>query len=135
MSASTSSIAACWSGVSSYGNAASNSSKKVSRGEIQKYLGDPVQEDIDALATWREIGESWNTWFLRRPTGKEGDKVDQQWAEAIGEQKIFHIDDEQRAVDTAMGLIARAWGHFGDFRDNMRPSTSSPVESANSRTV
>jgi len=94
--------------------------EKVSRGEIQEYLGDPVQEDIGALATWREIGESWNTWFLRRPTGKQGDKVDQQWAEAIGEQKIFHIDDEQRAVDTAMGLIARAWGHFGDFRDNMR---------------
>ena len=32
----------------------------------------------------------------------------------------MHIQDEQRAVDYAMGLIARAWGHFGDFQDNMR---------------
>jgi len=59
-------------------------------------------------------------WFLRRPTGKVGDAVDQQWGQAIGEQKIFHIQDEQRAVDYAMGLIARAWGHFGDFQNNLR---------------
>ena len=29
------------------------------------------------------------------------------------------MDDEQRAVDWAMGLIARSWGHFDDFRSNM----------------
>ena len=29
------------------------------------------------------------------------------------------IDDEQRAVDYAMGLVARAWGHFADFQKNM----------------
>ena len=28
--------------------------------------------------------------------------------------------DEARAVDYAMGLIARSWGFFGDFQDNMR---------------
>jgi hypothetical protein len=30
------------------------------------------------------------------------------------------MDDEQRAVDYAMGLVARTWGHFGDFKENMR---------------
>jgi hypothetical protein len=50
--------------------------------------------------------------------------VDQQWGRAITEQKIFHIADEQRAIDYAMGLIARAWGHFGDFQDNMRARQS-----------
>ena len=54
------------------------------------------------------------------PSGRQGDEVDQQWAKAIGAQKIIHIEDEQRAVDYAMGLVARAWGHFGDFQDNMR---------------
>jgi hypothetical protein len=43
-----------------------------------------------------------------------------QWAEAIGAQKIIRIQDEQRAVDYAMGLIARSWGYFGDFQENMR---------------
>ena len=60
--------------------------------------------------------------FLIQEDGvwKTGDQVDQQWGKAIGGQKIIHIEDEQRAVDYAMGLIARAWGHFGDFKDNMR---------------
>ena len=30
------------------------------------------------------------------------------------------IDDERRAVDYAMGVVARTWGHFEDFKNNMR---------------
>ena len=75
---------------------------------------------MDAIEAWQQVCRTWNTWFLRRPTGRPGDLVDQQWGQAISGQKIFHIQDEQRAVDYAMGLIARAWGHFGDFQDNMR---------------
>ena len=41
------------------------------------------------------------------------------FAGAIGEKKIFHIQDEQRAVDYAMGLVARAWGRFPNFQANM----------------
>jgi ribosomal protein L40E len=93
--------------------------KNVPGPQVTHYLGDAAQ-DIDALAAWRQVTQKWNTWFLRRPTGKKGDAVDQQWAEAIGAQKIFHIEDEQRAVDYAMGLIARSWGYFGDFQNNMR---------------
>jgi hypothetical protein len=91
--------------------------------QIQGLLGDPAQ-DVDALEAWRRVCSRWNVWFLRRPGGKDGDQVDRQWGEAIGEQKIFHIEDEARAVDSAMGLIARAWGHFGDFKDNMRARQS-----------
>jgi hypothetical protein len=76
--------------------------------------------DFDALKTWRRVSQRWNTWFLRRPTGRQGDEVDRQWAEAIGDEHIFHIDDEQRAVDYAMGLIARTWGRFEDFQTNMK---------------
>ena len=96
----------------------------VPKGQIAHYLGDKVRRDVDAIKAWQQVSKTWNTWFLRRPTGKPGDKVDQQWGKAIGEQKIFHIEDEQRAVDYAMGLIARAWGHFGDFQDNMRARQS-----------
>ena len=97
---------------------------KVPKDQIAHYLGDQVGRDVDAIKTWGQISKTWNTWFLRRPTGKPGDQVDKQWGKAIGEQKIFHIEDEQRAVDYAMGLIARAWGHFGDFQDNMRARQS-----------
>jgi hypothetical protein len=92
--------------------------------QIAHYLGDGGNGDVDALEAWRQVCQNWNVWFLRRPTGKSGDHVDQQWGQAISEQKIFHINDEQRAVDYAMGLIARAWGHFGDFQENMRARQS-----------
>ncbi len=109
---------------------------KVPQKQINHYLGDQIGHDVDAIAAWQQVCQTWNTWFLRRPTGKPGDKVDKQWGKAITEQKIFHIEDEQRAVDYAMGLIARAWGHFGNFQDNMRArqsedkveSISKPIE-------
>jgi hypothetical protein len=92
---------------------------KVPRDQISKYMGDAPLIDVDAIDAWQKVTKTWNTWFMRRPTGKIGDQVDEQWSRAIGKQKIFHIQDEQRAVDYAMGLIARAWGNFADFRNNM----------------
>ncbi len=92
----------------------------VPKRQIADLLGDRVSRDVEAVDAWREVCERWNVWFLRRPTGRQGDEVDRQWGKAIGEQKIIHIQDEQRAVDYAMGLIARAWGHFDDFKSNMR---------------
>lgn len=97
---------------------------KIPADQISHYLGDGHRGDIDAIRAWQQVCQNWNVWFLRRPTGKPGDQVDQQWGQVITEQKIFHIEDEQRAVDYAMGLIARAWGHFGDFQDNMRARQS-----------
>jgi hypothetical protein len=92
--------------------------------QLSSYLGDDVGREIDSIKAWQQVTKTWNTWFLRRPTGTKGDYVDQQWGQAIGEQKIFHIEDEQRAVDYAMGLIARSWGHFSNFQDNMRARQS-----------
>jgi hypothetical protein len=108
---------------------------KTPKGQITHLLGDQAGE-VDSIQAWRQVCQNWNVWFLRRPTGKPGDEVDQQWGQAITAQKIFHIEDEQRAVDYAMGLIARAWGHFDNFQDNMRArqsedkvaSISQPIE-------
>jgi ribosomal protein S27AE len=92
--------------------------------QIASYLGDRGNGNVDAIEAWKQVCQTWNMWFLRRPTGRRGDQVDRQWGRAISEQKIFHIEDEQRAVDYAMGLVARAWGRFGDFQDNMRARQS-----------
>ena len=97
-----------------------NMHAKMDSGQIGHFLGDSVWGNVDAVDEWQKVTQKWNTWFLRRPGGKRGDVVDKQWGDAIGEQKIFHIEDEQRAVDYAMGLIARSWGYFGDFQNNMR---------------
>jgi hypothetical protein len=86
--------------------------------QIQDVIGDKVSGDANALKTWQEVTKTWNVWFLRRK-GMRGDEIDRQWGKAIGKQKIVHIHDELRAVDYAMGLIARHWGKFEDFKQNM----------------
>jgi hypothetical protein len=104
-----------------------NMHAKISRAQVTHYLGeegkgikDWLKGDLDSIEEWQKVTQKWNTWFLRRPGGKRGDAIDKQWGKAIGEQKIFHIEDEQRAVDYAMGLVARSWGYFDDFQTNMR---------------
>ena len=96
---------------------------------------EPDTQDVNAIEAWQQLARTWNTWFLRRPTGKTGDRVDRQWGKAIGAQKVFRIEDEQRAVDYAMGLIARSWGHFSDFQDNMRARQSEEKVAAVSKPI
>lgn len=88
-------------------------------GELKQFIGAEIAQPADAIAQFRAVSKEWSTWFLRRPGGTRGDEIDQQWASAIGQQNVVHMDDEQRAVDYAMGLVARSWGHFDDFRTNM----------------
>ena len=92
----------------------------VPAGQIRHFMGDGAQQDVDSIAAWNRVAENWNTWFLRRPGGNKTDHVHKQWSKAIGPQQVVQMDDEQRAVDYAMGLIARSWGYFGDFKENMR---------------
>jgi DNA-directed RNA polymerase subunit RPC12/RpoP len=92
---------------------------KVPEGEVRHYLGDEIGQPVDAIAAFRQVSRTFNTWFLRRPGGTKGDEIDKQWASAIGGQQVVHMDDEQRAVDYAMGLVARSWGYFDDFKTNM----------------
>ena len=91
----------------------------VPAGQIRHVMGDDVAQDVDSIAAWNRAARNWNTWFLRRPGGRQGDAVEKQWGTAIGAQQVVQIDDELRAVDYAMGLVARTWGHFGDFKENM----------------
>jgi hypothetical protein len=91
----------------------------VAAGQVDRYMGDELRQDVDSIAAWQRVSAKWNTWFLRRPGGRRGDHVDKQWSKAIGAQQVVLMDDEQRAVDYAMGLVARTWGHFGDFKENM----------------
>ena len=92
---------------------------KIFGGEAKQVLGDDIQ-DADSVTTWINVTRTWNVFFLRRPGGKKGDATDQQWIAALGDQQVVHMEDEGRAVDYAMGLIARSWGFYGDFQENMR---------------
>ncbi|MBT9581891.1 hypothetical protein IV102_00995 [bacterium] len=92
--------------------------KQVTREEIESVLPEQGGQGCSAQNEWREVSKNWNTWFLRRK-GTPGDAIDKQWSSALGHQQILHIEDEPRAVDMAMGLIARHWGCISDFKSNM----------------
>ncbi len=93
--------------------------ERVPAAQIRGLLGDEGAQDVSAIECFRKLAATWDVWFLRRPGGRAGDHVERQWASAIGAQKILHLDDELRGVDFAMGLVARRWGHFEDFKQNM----------------
>lgn len=88
--------------------------------EIERIFGDSVQADVPTIPLWQKVAAAWDVWFLRSPRCHDPKGTDAQWADAIGAERIVHIADEQRAVDFVMGLVAHRWGHFDDFRENMR---------------
>lgn len=92
--------------------------EQVSGAEIRGVLPEDASQGTSAVSEWRKVTQTWNTWFLRRQ-GKRNDRIDQQWSQALGHEQIIHIEDEPRAVDYAMGLVARHWGKLDDFRRNM----------------
>lgn len=91
---------------------------QVTAKEIRSVLPKEKTEGSSAAREWAHVNRTWNTWFLRRQ-GKQGDAIDRQWSAAMGHQQILHIQDEPRAVDLAMALIARHWGFLSDFQANM----------------
>lgn len=93
---------------------------EVSAAQLRYYLGGKERRDRDALSVWRALGESWNVFHLRKSYAAPKDaEIKAQWAEAIGAERIVGLSSASRAVDLALGLISRGWGHFDDFEENM----------------
>lgn len=92
----------------------------VSAKHIRHYLGGQASRSVSSLRIWKALSESWNIFHLRKPYGRGHDAdIEDQWAEAIGRERIVELSSPERAVDLALGLIARSWGHFDDFTENM----------------
>lgn len=53
------------------------------------------------------------------PRGGVPREGDTQWRRALGPDNVLVIEDEARAVDCAMGIVARSWGRLEDFQANL----------------
>lgn len=95
--------------------------KKVNKDQIQHYIGDKITEDVDAEHVWDKLAEKFNIFLLRKEYfSEESDqRILESWRKVLGRQKVIHIPCKERAVDVAMGIIARGWGKYGDFRTNI----------------
>lgn len=91
-----------------------------------KHVFGMAVEEPSALDVWRDLAERWDVWHLRKryDSASHDREILAQWTGALGAQRIVHLDDPYRAVDYALGLIARLWGHFEDFKVNMRARQS-----------
>jgi hypothetical protein len=93
---------------------------QVNPGLVRALLGDDLKEPIDSRRLWKAVAESWNVYHLRKPYGGQQEReILAQWQDVLGPERVLKLDDEQRAVDLALGLIARQWGHFDDFERSM----------------
>ncbi|MBL4845306.1 MAG: hypothetical protein JKY65_07265 [Planctomycetes bacterium] len=93
---------------------------EVSSSQLRYYLGGREKRNRDSVDVWKALSESWNVFHLRKDYGPHKDaEIEAQWAEAIGPERIVSLRSAERAVDLALGLVARGWGHFEDFEENL----------------
>lgn len=83
---------------------------------IKKHIGDTVQGPFDSMELWKEVANRYEVFFLRKPLPPNDDKIQAQWSEAIGSQRVIPVYDVQRVADVIMGAVALKWGEYTDFK-------------------
>lgn len=95
---------------------------KIDPDQVKHYFGDTLQAPLDSKAVWQELANRFDLYLLRKSYSSHSgldEQIKTQWAEAIGSQRIIPVEDPLRVVDVAMGLVAKKWGKFGDFKTNL----------------
>lgn len=92
---------------------------KINPEHVKQYLGGGLQEKISSMEVWKQLSQKFDIYLLRKSYAGRDEEITSQWKEAIGEQRIIPIYDPMRAVDVAMGLIAKKWGYSSDFKKNL----------------
>ncbi|MBI4144105.1 hypothetical protein HY486_02570 [Candidatus Woesearchaeota archaeon] len=93
----------------------------IRKDQAKTYIGDTLDEDVNAKKTIDALCQRFDVYLLRKQySNVEKDKqIRAQWADAIGDQRIIPVTDPQRIVDVTMGLIAKKWGQYDDFKANL----------------
>ena len=94
--------------------------EKIDPKQVNAYLGDTIQAPLDAVDMWKALSQKFNIYLLRKSYAGADEQIKGQWATAIGEEKIIPVTDPTRVVDVAIGIIAKHWGEYGDFKKSMK---------------
>lgn len=87
---------------------------------VRTLIGEELPAPVDAWTVWPKLLDRFEVYHLRKAYGGGEDRpIRAQWQKALGAQRVALIHDPLRAVDYAMGIIARAWNRFDDFRANL----------------
>ncbi|MFH1589816.1 MAG: hypothetical protein ABIB43_04585 [archaeon] len=95
--------------------------KTVNPKQVEHYIGDKLESPMKSKDVWDKLLQRFDLYLLHKPYGSGSDdkEVVDSWANAIGRQRIVELPSKERAVDIAMGIVAKKWGKFSDFKDNL----------------
>lgn len=95
---------------------------KISPSHVKHYIGDTLESPMDASGMWKGLQQKFDIYMLHKQYdsgGASDASIIQQWSDVLGKEKVVQLYEAERAVDVALGMIARQWGEFDDFTKNL----------------
>ncbi len=94
---------------------------EVNPAQVRHYIGDRIEAPIPAQQIWRGLQQCFNVYHLHKPydSGASNGTIVAGWETTLGQERVIKMEEEKRAVDHALGLIAKHWGEYEDFSQNM----------------
>lgn len=95
---------------------------EVDPAQVEKHIGDKLQGALSSLEVWKKLGERFDIYHLRKQYGQGRDeKIEGQWTEALGPQRIIPVYNEERfeVIDVALGIQAKKWDCEESFLKNL----------------
>lgn len=100
--------------------------------QVKHYVGDKIQSPLDSNEMWKSLTQKFNVYYLHKKYDSGSSSVDREvveaWSDAIGRQRIIEVPSVERAVDVAIGLIAKSWGEYDDFTKSLSARHPDPSE-------
>jgi hypothetical protein len=67
----------------------------------------------------KELAKKFDTYILRKRyqngASDEDARIQKQWKEALGDDRVIQIQDPRRIVDCIIGIVSAAAGRFDDY--------------------
>ena len=89
--------------------------------EVKHYIGDSLESPLESKTMWKELMTKFNVYHLHKPYdhSDRDDEIKRNWKEALGDQRVIDLPSMERSVDVAIGLIAKHWGEYNDFKKSL----------------
>jgi hypothetical protein len=100
--------------------------------QVKHWIGDTLQDKLSSKQVWTDLMQRFNVYYLQKPYGSMHEagttkEVKEYWADALGSQRVIDLPSMDRAVDVAMGLIAKHWGEYDDVKKSVKARHDSKV--------
>ncbi|MFA6089437.1 MAG: hypothetical protein WC755_06240 [Candidatus Woesearchaeota archaeon] len=89
--------------------------------QVQHYIGKKPETLLDSAAVWAALKQKFDIYLLHKQydSGGQDSVIVDQWRKVLGHEKVIPLYEPERAVDVAIGLIAKKWGEYGDFTKSL----------------